>query len=109
MTGLHVGSSVVLAKLFGSTVVSLCISTAVARPLSVADTIETTRLRNGPAELVQSTDGALRLRNTSGIVMSPDRLRYVAMLITGDLHRNGLSVELITGNLQSFESARLVR
>ena len=68
------------------------------RPLTVADAIETARILSNP--------DAVRPENPDGAVsISPDGSRYVARLIRGDIKKNGVWAELITGRLDSLAGA----
>ncbi len=68
------------------------------RPLTAEEAIETTRFMLNPgAEGPANPDGA--------VAVSPDGKRYVARLVRGDVQRNGVWMELITGGLDSLESA----
>ena len=62
--------------------------------LTVRDAIETTRF------MVADADGE------HSIAVSPDGRRYAAMLIRGDIRRDGVEVEIISGGLDSVESAK---
>jgi len=66
------------------------------KPLTVADAIETTRF-------MQSARG--QDPRGDGVFVSPDRQRYVIMLIRGDLKRRCNWVEILAGRLDSLEHA----
>ena len=66
------------------------------RELTPADAVATVRAMGNQASLSQSADSA---------VISPDGRRYVIRLVHGDLKRNGVSIELLTGHLDSLDSA----
>jgi dipeptidyl aminopeptidase/acylaminoacyl peptidase len=73
-------------------------SAAVKQPLTVARAIETTRIMTnmeavGPA----NPDGAVSL--------SPSGKRYVLRLVRGDVARNGVWMEILTGSMVSLETA----
>lgn len=62
------------------------------RPLTVADGIETTRIKPD-------------FTNHQVAHISPDGKHYVVALVKGDLKRNGLWLELISGSLDSIDAA----
>jgi dipeptidyl aminopeptidase/acylaminoacyl peptidase len=61
------------------------------RPLTVADSIESTRL-------LRATD--------SPVTLSPDGQRYVAFFESGDLRHNGTWVQLVSGSTGSLDAAQ---
>jgi hypothetical protein len=71
-------------------------SASASRELTSADAIATTRIIEN-----QLTSGE---RVDSGVT-SPDGKRYLLRLIHGDLERNGVWMDLLTGNLSSLEVA----
>jgi dipeptidyl aminopeptidase/acylaminoacyl peptidase len=86
-----------LSFTFGETANSVGARTAAERrPVTVADTIETRR--------------ALSTFTGQGwsqaIVLSPDGTRYAMALTKGDLQRNGVWLEIVSGGTQSIEDAR---
>jgi dipeptidyl aminopeptidase/acylaminoacyl peptidase len=78
------------------------------RLLTVADAIETTRVMPGAGSSdlweVLAADGTSR-GEAEEVLLSPDGMRYAVMLVRGDLERNGNWMELISGELRSYESA----
>lgn len=82
----HCGVILVLLSLF------VTCTSANARPLTVADSIETTRA------MVAAPGG-------SPVFVSPDGKRYVVMLIRGDIKKNGVWMELLSGQLISLDEA----
>ena len=78
------------------------------RALTVADAIETTRLMTPPNTWIKSSDGKLTPLSSGDVVVSPSGRRWVAMLIRGDLKKNGNWLELIGGSLESLEAAATV-
>jgi dipeptidyl aminopeptidase/acylaminoacyl peptidase len=68
-------------------------------PLTVTRALETVRIMNNP--------GATSPVNPDGAVsVSPDGQRYLVRLVRGDVERNGVWMEMLTGRLDSFEGAR---
>jgi dipeptidyl aminopeptidase/acylaminoacyl peptidase len=68
-------------------------------PLTVTRALETVRIMNNP--------GAASPVNPDGAVsVSPDGQRYLVRLVRGDVQRNGVWMEMLTGRLDSFEGAR---
>jgi hypothetical protein len=78
---------------------------AAKRPLTVADAIQTTRLMSPPPTWIESKEGTLTPVGRGDVSVSPNGKRYAAILVRGDLTRNGNWLELITGRLDSFDSA----
>jgi hypothetical protein len=60
-------------------------------PLSIAEALETTRTMHG--------------WDLNPVFVSPDGKRYVVMLIQGDVKRDGVWAELLSGSLESLEAA----
>jgi dipeptidyl aminopeptidase/acylaminoacyl peptidase len=76
------------------------------RPLTVADSIETTRILSGQSPgWVQSADGQWQVRPEHDVFVSPDGQSYVVLLVRGDLQRNGNWLEILTGDLTSMDRA----
>src|SRR3546814_20023262 len=61
--------------------------------LTIQDAFETTRL------MVADAKG-------TSISVSPDGKRYAAMLIRGDINRDGVEVEIVSGELSSIQAAK---
>jgi len=89
------------------TLTSICAGAA-KRPLTVADAIETTRLMVSNESSVALGNSRWGTASQDGIYVSPDGTRYVAMLIRGDLARDGNWMELITGRTDSLAAAAKV-
>jgi len=68
-------------------------------PLTVARALETVRIVGNP--------GAASPVNPDGVLsVSPDGQRYLVRLVRGDVQRNGVWMEMLTGKLDSFDGAR---
>ncbi len=86
--GLHLALALIAGASLGY------VREAAAKPLTVADAIETTGF-------MRSSNG-LRSHG-AGVFVSPDGQRYVVMLIRGDLKCNCNHVELLAGSLDTLE------
>ena len=75
------------------------------RPLTVADAIQTTRVMGSPSIWMRSAGGEFRSTPGDDVFVSPDGKRYAAILIRGDIPRNGNWFEVIAGGLNSLEAA----
>src|SRR4029077_5493064 len=67
------------------------------RELTPADAVSTVRVIENKLALGERVDSG---------VTSPDGKRYLLRLIHGDVERNGVWMDLLTGSLESLESAR---
>ncbi len=72
---------------------SICGHAADKRPLTVDDTLQMRRVLKG---LYQTNDG---------VHLSPNRTRYLLMLVRDDLERNGTTLEILTGSTDSLDRA----
>ncbi len=75
------------------------------RALSVADAIQTARVMSAPPTAGGST-AILAKSIGQDVFISPDGKRYVVLLVRSDLQRNGNWIEILSGSLTSFASAR---
>lgn len=80
-------------------------------PLTVADAIQSTRIvKSGHGQTwTRDRGGHWRQDTTPFVSVSPDGKRYVAMLVRGDLARNGNWAEIIAGGLGSLKDAQHYR
>jgi len=69
-----------------------CRSEGGVRRLTIEDAIETTRFMVAD-------------EHATSFAVSPDGKRYVAMLLRGNVARDGMEVEIVCGALASFEDA----
>jgi hypothetical protein len=73
-----------------------CMSAAAApqtlRPLTVADAIETHRFCED--------------RHAQSVFVSPDKTRYVTMVVRGDIQNDGIWMDILSGNLSSLAAAK---
>ena len=87
---------------------TLSLESPAKRPLTVADAIQTTRLMSVPPDWLESADGELRPVGQGDVTGAPDGKSWAAMLVRGDLQRNGNWLSLISGRLDSLDSAARV-
>jgi len=73
------------------------------RPLTVADAIETTRFVAEPQFGRHGNRGHKEPQR--GVFVSPDGKYYAVLLVRGDVERNGLWLEVVSGRLDSLETA----
>jgi dipeptidyl aminopeptidase/acylaminoacyl peptidase len=91
--------SLVAAGLLCVLFISDICSAAAKQPLTVARALETTRIMaNMEAVGPANPDGAVSL--------SPSGKRYVMRLVRGDVARNGVWMEILTGSMDALETAR---
>ncbi|WP_082112858.1 alpha/beta hydrolase family protein [Pseudoxanthomonas suwonensis] len=89
--GRKISSALMIASVFISG--GFSVADAVNKQsLTVRDSIVTTRFMVAD-------------RNGTSVAVSPDGSRYVAMLIRGDIERDGVEVEVVTGELASLDVA----
>jgi prolyl oligopeptidase family protein len=77
-------------------------SADIRQPLTIADAIETTRVMITKREVIALPDGSFVTSQPMKFVLeSPDGKRFVVMLIKGDIKRNGVWAEFVSGRLDS--------
>jgi dipeptidyl aminopeptidase/acylaminoacyl peptidase len=87
---------------------------AITGPLLIAASLSTATARSAPRELTtQDSIATTRLmrnqsqpgQTSSNDLTSPDGHRYLIRLVHGDVRRNGVWMDLLTGTLDSLEAA----
>ena len=86
----HLGLTLILLACAGYTSTTAVSQTR--RPQTVADAIETHRF---------SQD-----RKAKSVFVSPDKTRYVAMIVRGDIQNDGVWMDVLTGCLNSLDAAK---
>lgn len=76
---------------------------AAPRPMEVADMIETSRLQSGVRSF---SNGHI---TDLGVSVSPGGTRFASLKVSGDIHNDCLTAQVITAGLQDMKSAEKVR
>lgn len=91
---------------------SIVCSAVAKEALTVADAIQATRLhRSGSivSALPDSNGRYERLAPGTNVFVSPDGRKYALFLVSGDIERNGVRMEVKVGSLESLHAAANLR
>lgn len=85
-------------------IVGVSASAAEKRPLSVSDALETTRFASTLQTYGYDEAGDELYAGQAPQFISPNGKRYAALLVRGDMGRNGLWADVVSGSINSFDT-----